>query len=96
VPPAGSVERTKDVWDGVIGVRGKADFAEKWFVSYYADVGAGSSSTTWQLFAGVGYHFTKSFDALLGYRYLGYRFRHDNPVSDLALSGPLLGVGFKF
>jgi len=41
VPPAGSVERTKDVWDGVIGVRGRADFAEKWFVSYYADVGAG-------------------------------------------------------
>jgi len=41
----------------------------------------------WQLFAGVGDHFTKSFDALLGYRYLGYRFRHDNPVSDLRWAG---------
>jgi hypothetical protein len=95
VPPQGSVESSKDFWDGVVGVRGKADFADKWFASYYADVGTGSSSFTWQAFAGVGYRF-KWVDALVGYRHLQYNFSSDRPVSDLRLSGPLLGVGLSF
>lgn len=30
--------------DGIIGVRGRTDLAEKWFVTYYADVGTGQTS----------------------------------------------------
>jgi len=35
-------------------------------------------------------------NVLLGYRHLAYDSRDRRPVSDLALSGPLLGLGFNF
>lgn len=95
IPPQGSRERSKDFWDGVVGLRGKSELGDSWFLSYYADIGAGSSQSTWQAFAGVGYHF-KWGDALIGYRHLAYNLKNDNPVSDLAFGGPLIGVGFNF
>jgi hypothetical protein len=94
-PPGGSRERRADFWDGVVGVRGKSALDDAWFLSYYADVGAGSSQRTWQAFGGVGYRF-KWGDALIGYRYLAYNFKSDAPVSDLAFGGPLVGVAFNF
>jgi hypothetical protein len=94
-PIQGSVSTTKDYWDGVIGLRGKSELPNNWFASYYADVGTGSSTLTWQAFAGIGYHF-KWGDVLAGYRYLAYEFKSGEPLSDLRLGGPLVGVGFSF
>jgi hypothetical protein len=95
VPQQGGAETSKDVWDGVVGVRGQTSFAEDWFVSYYADVGAGSSQATWQAFGGLGYRF-KWGDVLVGYRHLAYDFKSGQRLSDLTLSGPLAGVAFRF
>jgi hypothetical protein len=95
IPLAGHSERTRDFWDGVVGIRGRSDFAERWYVSYYADIGAGSSERTWQAFAGVGYHFGWG-DVLAGYRYLTYEFDDAKPVADIRFGGPLVGVGFRF
>jgi hypothetical protein len=93
--PTGSVGKSKDFVDGVVGVRGNYDLGNNWDVRYYGDVGAGSSRFTWQAYGAVGYRFGWG-DVVLGYRHLAYDFRSDRPISDLKLSGPLLGVGFKF
>ena len=91
----GGVEKTKNVLDGVVGVRGRANLGGNWDFRYYLDAGAGSSRLTWQAIAGVGYNF-KWGDVVLDYRHLAYEFRNDRPISDLKMSGPQISVGFKF
>lgn len=81
--------------DGIIGMRGYLRLSDKWYLPYYADIGAGSSELTWQLFGGIGYRFGWG-DIRLGYRYLSYDLGDDKVMEDLKLSGPLLGVGFRF
>jgi hypothetical protein len=95
VPASARVDRTKSLWDGVVGLRGRTDLADAWFVPYYADAGAGSSRFTYQAFAGIGRHFAWG-DVMVGYRHLGYQLAHDNAVSRMTLSGPIAGVAFNF
>lgn len=92
---SGSVEKTKDFVDGVVGVRGSANLGGNWDIRYYLDGGAGSSRFTWQAFGGVGYRFGWG-DVVLGYRHLEYDFHSDRPISDFKLSGPIVSVGFTF
>ena len=81
-------------WDGIIGLRGRFNLNEKWFIPAYVDVGWGDSQNTWQGILGVGYRFNK-FETQLAYRYLSYEF--DSPViSDLVVKGPFLGALFRF
>jgi hypothetical protein len=83
-------------WDGVVGLRGKTDLNEKWYLTYYADVGTGDSDLTWQALAAVSYRFQK-VDAVVGYRYLDWDFDDDNEAfDDLNISGPFAGVKFGF
>ena len=84
-----------DVWDGIVGVRGKINLNDKWYLPYYVDVGTGQSDLTWQAVAGVGYKF-KWGDVLLTYRYLDYEFKSDYHIDDLSASGPQLGAKFYF
>jgi len=95
VPARGTLNRTKDIWDGVVGLRGRSNIGDKWFVPFAADIGAGTSRFTWEAFAGVGYRFDWG-DVTLGYRHVSYRFSNDNPVADMSFGGPLVGVGFHF
>jgi hypothetical protein len=84
-----------DVWDGIGGVRGRVNLAPKWYLPYYADVGAGESELTWQAFAGVGWRF-KHVDAIAGWRYLEYKFKGSSPVLEgLTVNGPQIGVTWK-
>jgi hypothetical protein len=92
---ADTVARSKDLWDGVIGLRGTTDLRGNWFVPYHVDLGTGSSRFTWQAFAGAGYKFGWG-DVIVGYRHVAYDFRKDRPVSDLTLGGPVVGVAFSF
>jgi hypothetical protein len=91
----GGVEATKDVLDGVVGVRGKVDLGGNWDFRYYVDAGAGSSQFTWQALAGIGYRFGWG-DVVFGYRHLAYEFNNDRPIADVRFSGPEFVVGFKF
>ena len=62
----------RQVWDGIVGVRGQVRFAGgHWFVPYYADVGAGTSNWTWQALLGLGYRFDWGA-VTLAWRALGY------------------------
>lgn len=96
LPQSGSESQTVDLWDAIIGVRGKARFgAGNWFVPYYFDAGTGSSTFTWQAYSGIGYSF-KWGDLLLAYRHLYYDQTNDKLVQDMRFSGPALAATFRF
>jgi len=87
--------QSDDLLDGIIGLRGTINFNENWYLPFYADVGTGGSDMSYQLFAGLGYRFGWG-DIRLGYRYLGFEMDDDALMKDMAMSGPVLGVGFRF
>ena len=85
-----------DKWDAVIGLRGKTDLNEKWYLTYVADIGTGQSKSTWQALAAISYRFRK-LDAVFGYRYLDWNFDNDSGVfDDLNFHGPFAGVKVRF
>jgi hypothetical protein len=95
-PRAGSISERADLWDGIVGVKGRFLLGESnWSIPYYLDMGTGSSSLTWQGMLGIAYSY-KWFGATLAYRHLYYDMKGDNLVQDMRFSGPLLGVNFRF
>jgi hypothetical protein len=84
------------VWDGIIGIRGDTKLNEKWYLTYYLDAGTGDTDLTWQARTGISYKFEKA-DVHFGYRYLEWDFDDNNDTfDDLNISGPFVGVRFRF
>ncbi|MFC1778281.1 hypothetical protein ACFL3I_13230 [Pseudomonadota bacterium] len=94
-PPPANLSGSAGLWDGIVGIRGAIMANQSWYFPYYADIGAGDSEITWQLYAGVGYAF-KWGDIKLGYRHLHYDQGKDKLIQDMKFKGPLLGVSFRF
>src|SRR5262245_42103808 len=87
----------EDSVDAILGVKGKFSFgsAGRWFLPYYVDAGAGDADRTRQAALGIG--FTMKRGEVFGtYRYLDYDLKNDSLLSDLDLSGPAIGVAFRF
>jgi len=84
-----------DVLDGIIGAQVLTGLSERWYVSFYADVGAGDSKLTWQAWPGVGCRLD-NIDAVAGYRHLEWETDDGDTFKDLSFSGPMLGVKFRF
>ncbi len=84
-----------EVYDGLIGVKGRVDINENWYVPYIFDIGAGDSDLTWQAQASIGYRFGWG-DVLATYRYLHYEKDDHFLVEDFDLYGPKVGVVFHF
>lgn len=93
--PLGTEGENASVTDGIIGLKGMINFNEHWFVPFYADIGAGTSDYSYQLFAALGFRYNW-FNVTLGYRHLYYSFDDDSFMADLEVSGPKLGIGFTF
>jgi opacity protein-like surface antigen len=92
----GSVEKSEDVWAGIVGAKGRVRLGESpWFVNYYADIGGGSNTFTWQGMAGIGYAF-KWGEVLFDYRYLYYSQSGDKLIDNLSFGGFGLGANFRF
>jgi hypothetical protein len=95
-PRAGSISEREDLWDGIVGVKGRVWLGgSSWSIPYYLDVGTGSSSLTWQGMLGLAYSY-KWFGATLVYRHLYYDMKDDKLIQDLRFSGPALGLTFRF
>lgn len=93
---AGSAETGVDVYDGVVGVRGRVALAgSPWFVPFYLDAGTGTSKFTWQGLVGIGYAFGWG-DVLMVYRQLAFDENGAGGVQHLSFSGPALGATFRF
>ncbi|MGC2047212.1 MAG: hypothetical protein WA635_01185, partial [Gallionella sp.] len=96
-PLTGTVSERVDLWDAIIGMRGRIGVGSegKWSFPYYLDVGMGSSIHTWQAVLGVAYSYDWG-DVLLAYRHLSYGQSGDQFIQSLSFSGPMLGAMFRF
>jgi hypothetical protein len=83
------------VWDGIVGVKGRANLSGAWFLPFYLDVGTGDSDLTWQAAGGVGYRFDWG-DVDLTYRYMAWDLGSNSALDDVSLSGPQLTASFRF
>ena len=92
----GSAGMSTDLWDGVVGIRGRLRTASSaWFVPAYLDVGAGTSKFTWQGLVGAGYAFGWG-DVLVVYRQLSFEEDATVGLQHLSFSGPAIGATFRF
>ena len=82
-------------WDAIVGIKGDLFLNDNWFIPYYADIGAGDSEFTFQVYGGLGYRF-KRFDIVAAYRYLSWDWDDNDVFNDLNLSGFAAGVRFYF
>jgi len=95
-PRAGNISERLDLWDGIVGVKGRVWLGgSNWSIPYYSDIGTGSSSLTWQGMLGIAYSF-KVVSLTLAYRHLYYDQKNDKLIQDMRFSGPALGVTFRF
>jgi hypothetical protein len=95
-PRTGSISEREDLWDGIVGVKGRVWLGKSnWSIPYYLDVGTGSSSLTWQGMLGLAYSY-KWIGATLVYRHLYYDMKGDKLIQDARFSGPAFGVNFRF
>lgn len=84
-----------EVYDAVVGVKGRVDINENWYIPYLFDIGMGDSDLTWQGQASIGYRFGWG-DVLATYRYVHYEKDGLKLVEDFDLYGPKVGVVFHF
>jgi hypothetical protein len=95
-PRTGSISERADLWDGLVGFKGRVWLGRSnWSIPYYFDIGAGSSQLTWQGMLGVAYSF-KLVTLTLAYRHLYYDMKDDKLIQDMRFSGPAFGVGFRW
>lgn len=99
VPSLGLAVGGGDDWvDPIVGVRGQLGLGERWSLYGRGDIGGFGvgSEFSWQLAGYVAFHVSRHFDIGLGYRHLDIERDKDSLDLDLALSGPLMGLGFNF
>src|SRR5690606_19758054 len=101
VPALGRGLRKKESWvDPVVGIRGRWQMTPSWSLSGYADAGRGvfghGSRFTWQYMVAANYSFNDAWSASVGYRRLGVDYNRNGVDLDLVMSGPLLGVTYRF
>ena len=92
----GDVTASRDIWNGIGGVRGSIRIPQsRFFFPYYFDIGGGGSQPTWQISSGLGYQF--GWGAVsANYRYLVFNQGSNTVVQRVALRGPLLMADFRF
>lgn len=96
LPQSGRFSQSVKPLDAIIGAQGRFGLGNgNWFAPFHFDVGAGDSDLTWQLLVGVGYAFSWG-DLLLAYRHLEYDQGHGDLLEGVRLSGPAVGVSFRF
>jgi hypothetical protein len=81
----------------VVAVRLILPLSESWFATAFVDGGMTSSeTTTWQVFASVGYRFNERWSTQAGWRYMEVQKDIGDLDVSLGLSGPLIGVSARF
>jgi hypothetical protein len=92
------IKKSLNMYDPIVGFKGKLLLTKNWFMPYYFDIGGFSvdSDLTAQAYAAIGYRFTDWFSMTLGYRYLYYDFGSSKLLEDVTLHGGMLGFAFNF
>ncbi|MGB3389973.1 MAG: DUF481 domain-containing protein [Pseudaminobacter sp.] len=86
-----------ETWvDGLVGVRGRYNINENFYLTGWGLVGAGDADVDWDVAAAIGYRFNDTFSALVGYRALGVDCDKDGFVFDVVQQGPIMGLVVHF
>lgn len=81
----------------LVAARMIVPFNDSWFATAFADGGMTSSdTTTWQVFASVGYRFNERWSTQAGWRYMEVQKEVGDLDVSLGLSGPLIGISARF
>lgn len=88
----------EDLWDPVIGVRGKTMISEHFGVIGLATAGGFgvSSESLYEVQAYLSYRFNDLITAEAGYRFYSTKWEGDRIDYDASFSGPLIGLTFTF
>lgn len=84
--------------DPVIGARAFLRMTEKLSLQAQADVGGfgGGSNSTWSVLATANYTMTDHLSVSAGYKYLDINYEDDGHVFDTTMSGPVIGLTYRF
>jgi hypothetical protein len=96
VLPGLDVQDSRTWVDGVAGVRARQFLPHNWWVSAYADLGAGGSSHTYQLVGSAGVDLHRHYALVFGYRLLNVDYSQNVLLLNTDMKGPLFGFTFKF
>ena len=91
----GRLARDADLFDGLVGLRGRFVLGSGFHLPYAFDIGGGSSRLTWQAAGGIAYQ-TGWAGVTLGYRHLAYDQGGDRLVQDFSFGGPFLALNMRF
>ena len=87
-----------ETWvDPIVGLKGQISITPQVYLTGWGLIGGGANSDiVWDVMGAVGYQFTKSFSAVIGYRAAGVDYENNGFVYDTVQQGPILGAVFRF
>jgi hypothetical protein len=80
----------------VVGLKGRLNLSEGFYLTGWGMIGGGGSELMWDVMGGLGYSFSDSFSTVAGYRAVSADYRNDGLVYDVVQQGPILGFVFRF
>jgi hypothetical protein len=90
-------ERSKSSIAPVVGARFRAPLGGRFGFAVYGDIGGfGANTNSWQLLATIHYDFNDRWRSLTGYRHVEFHVDQEGFEVDLALSGPIFGLSYRF
>ncbi len=97
--PAGLSASDGDTWvDPIVGVKGRYDLNENWYLkgsALYGGFGV-SSHSLYDVAAFVGYEWANGIELYGGWRIADTKYDNGSFKWDITMSGPMLGLTFKF
>jgi len=98
--PATTVGVSAQVTDAFFGARYQRNLGEHWALALRGDYGFGDSDGTLNLLATIALRFNETIGLNLGYRHATIEFEEDidgsQETTDISLSGPYIGLSFRF
>jgi len=95
--PGMSISEDKSWNDVFLGLKGKADINDKWYVNGWGMAAVdGDSDSAWEVYGGVGYNYSDSTAIVGGYRHMELDYDKGSILFDVEFSGPAIGVTFLF
>ena len=87
-----------ETWaDPIGGLKGRISITPQLYLTSWGLIGGGASADlVWDVMGAVGYQFTDSFSAVVGYRAAGVDYENDGFVYDTVQQGPVIGAVFRF
>lgn len=93
-----SFARTDDWWDPYVGLRGRYNLNEKFYLTAKGDIGGFGvgSELSWTAEAALGYQLSRNLFTEVGYRALGVDYEKDGLTMKTVTHGPQVTLGIVF